>query len=218
MRSALLSLVLAVACSQPPAVSGVDPSEGLPGTELKVIGERFGDEVSLALAPRGGGEEVVLNVTSRTPIVLGATVPDAAPAGEYDLVVEVPGHQVRVTRGFTVRAVPVDEPCGRLYTANTAINAITGEVIVDRFYRDGKRETLRTKLTDIQQVEYEREVLDDGKVCSVVYLRKADGERFRFADDVKVDLKSRAYKLAQEIGKSVEVTREDPVPEATEGG
>ena len=67
-----------------------------------------------------------------------------------------PGHEVRVSRGFTVKAVPQDEPCGKLYTANTAINAITGEVIVDRFYKDGKRETLRTKLTDISRVEYER--------------------------------------------------------------
>jgi hypothetical protein len=209
-------LLLGIACSQPPAVSGVDPSEGLPGSTLQVVGERFGDEVSLALAPSAGGDRVALDVTARSAVVIGATVPEAAPPGDYDLIVTVPGHEVRVKGGYVVRAVPVDEPCGKLYTANTAINAITGEVIVDRFYKDGKRETLRTKLDDITQVEYERVAVADGQLCSVVYLRTEEGGRFRFSDDIKVDLKQRAYKLGQEIGKSVKVTREDPAPATPE--
>ena len=207
------SCLVMLACSQPPAVSGVDPSEGLPGSEIKVVGERFGDEVSLSLSPVGGGDEVLLNVTERTAIVLSAVVPDTAPAGKYDLVVEAPGHEVRVKKGFTVKAVPKDEPCGKLYTANTATNMIVGEIVVERFYKDGRRETLRTKLTDIEQVEYERVAVGDGKLCSVVYLRKTDGDRFRYSDDIKVDLKQRAYRFAQSINKPVVVTREDALPE-----
>ena len=55
--------------------------------------------------------------------------------------------------------------------------------------------------------------MGDGKLCSVVYLRKTDGDRFRYSDDIKVDLKQRAYRFAQSINKPVVVTREDALPE-----
>ena len=62
------SCLVMLACSQPPAVSGVDPSEGLPGSEIKVVGERFGDEVSLSLSPVGGGAcEKSSNPTRKQP-------------------------------------------------------------------------------------------------------------------------------------------------------
>ncbi len=213
MRWPLAPLLLAgaLACTEPPEVSGVDPAQGRPGTAFQVQGERFTAGTTLTLSPQGGGEATELAISRRSPEALHSTIPEGTAAGTYDLLVATPNQVLVLDGGFEVVAPPVDTPCGHLYTANTAVNLGTGEVVVDRFFPDDKRETVRVPLTEIARVEYERLAQDGGKTCHVVYLRRKEGGRLRFMDDAEVDLKARAYKLAQELGVPVEVTREDPV-------
>jgi hypothetical protein len=209
------------ACGQPPAFTGVDPSETLPGTEVRLVGERFGDQLGVFLegpnalpaapatvgatpAPSQPATSISLLVTARSAATLTVAVPAETVPGTYDIVLRDPSWEVRVPAALVVRAPVVDAPCGHLYTANTTVSNVTGEVVVDRFYQDGQRETLRVKLADIERIEVERVPLEGGAVCSVVWMRKKDGERFRFADDASLDLASRGFKLGQEIGKPVE--------------
>lgn len=216
MRAWAMAVLLA-GCTQPPMVNSVTPTEGLPGTEVDVMGERFGAEATVQLEPVGGSVPVSMVLSERSAVVLSGTVPEDLAPGAYTLVVVDGGTRIEVDPPFTVKAPVVDVPCGNLYTANTTTSLITKEVFIDRFYtKDGRRETLRIPLADLEGVEYERLAREDGSLCHVVWLRKGDGERVRYADDAKNDLKARAYKFAQELGKPISVTREDDVPPVDE--
>lgn len=208
-----LAFLALAACSTPPTITGVDPSEGVAGTEFKVVGTNFAPDVSVSLAPESG-DPLPLTLTDANAVVLSTAAPATAPAGTYAVVVTQGGIEVRVSGGFTVSPPVVDLPCGNLYTANTVVSLATREAVVDRFYRDERRETVRVPLDDVVAVDFER-VAVDGGLCSVVYLRQKNGERVRFQDDIEVDLKARAYKLGQDLGKKVEITREDPAPAPT---
>lgn len=225
-RSLLLLTLSVLGCTQAPDVRAVSPSEGPAGTEIRIEGETFDTEVSVTLRPDGADQGgTALSLTSVSASSLVGTVPEALQPGAYTLVVKQSNQTVLVPRGFTVRAPPQDQPCGQLYTANTQVSPLTGQVVIDRFYRDGKRETVRKTLDEVQRVAFERIAVEGGKRCSVIYLETDGGERLRFADVLEgsepagkgLDLKARAYKLGQEIGKPVEVTREDPAaPAASE--
>jgi hypothetical protein len=200
MRAALLSAML-FACSQPPSVTAVEPNRALPGEPVAVIGERFVEPVAVSL--EGGAAPVPIQPSSVAAGRVTLTIPDGTAAGTYDLVVRTSGVAVRAPGAFLVLAPPADEPCGGLYRANTKVAALAREVVIDRFYRDGHRETIRAKLDEIATIEHAKVPGPDGATCSVITLVKSDGERLRFADDAKVDLANRAQKLAQEIGKPV---------------
>jgi len=211
-RSLWLPWLLAIcACSQPPAFTGVDPAETLSGTEVRIVGERFSEDLSVrlesprnfAVSPVSSPAPVPLLVSARTTATLTVAIPAETPSGTYDLVLQDSSYEVRVPAALVIRAPVVDAPCGDLYTANTTVSNVTDEVVVDRFYKAGERETLRVKLADIRGIEVERVPMEDGRTCSVIWMRKADGERFRFADDAAVDLTIRGQKLGQEIGKPV---------------
>ncbi|MFK7928306.1 MAG: IPT/TIG domain-containing protein [Myxococcota bacterium] len=211
-RVVLLALAATVAaCSTPPTVTGVDPSEGPAGTEFKIIGTGFSGETTVFLASEGDSFRQPLALTSQDAVVMSSKIPESVAAGTYTVVVAQGGVEVHAVGGFVVTPVVVDQPCARTYTANTMVSLATKEVVVDRFHLDDRRETLRVSLDDVQAVDFEK-IAVEGGLCSVIYLRQTSGERLPFQDDVKVDLKARAYRLGQELGKPVSVTREDPAP------
>ena len=51
--------------------------------------------------------------------------------------------------------------------------------------------------------------LDDGKLCSVIYMKKTDGRRVSFDDDTRLNLEPRAYKLGNVMKKPTVTTRKD---------
>ena len=219
-RAALAIIVSLAACSSPPDVTVVDPSEGPAGSMVRIEGTGFQPTVSVGLRAEGSAD-TALSVQTIKPTALTVKVPDALEAGAYTLVVAQGGNEVLVPSGFTVAAPVQDQPCGNLYTANTQVSPITEQVVIDRFYtKDDKRETVRVGLDKVKRVAFEKVAVDKG-LCSVIYLDTADGKRLRFADAIEsgdakkgLDLKARAYKLGQEIGKPVDVTREDAPPAA----
>jgi len=102
-----------------------------------------------------------------------------------------------------VKAPPPDVPCGGDYTANTQVSWVRKVIVVDRFYKDGAREVLRTPFNDVTKIEIEAVPHEKG-TCSVVYILKTDGSRLRYAESLTEDLTARAYKFANELQKPVD--------------
>ncbi len=205
-------LALVFACATDPVVSGVDPASVIAGGAVKVSGEGFAEGAQVALIGPSG--PVALDqVTIRGVVVAEVTVPPTVPAGTYDVSVTVDGRTGVASGALEVTAPPVEVPCAGDYQANTQLSLAREVIVIDRFFLKGprkdERETLRVSLGDIEGVEYELVKMDDGRLCSVIFVRKDDGSRVMFDDDTEVDLKDRAYRLSRDIGKPVKVTRED---------
>lgn len=199
--SRLLLLILAACGSPAPVISGVDPAEALPGDTVKVMGENFGEGVSVTIA----GQPATTRALG--PVLLEVDLPEGVEPGETQLVVTV-GDQSS-SQAFTVAEVKEDVPCAGAYTANTQLSLAREVVVIDKFFKDETRETLRIPIGEISQVEYELIAKDTDKPCSVIFVRTEDGQRHMFDDDHDVDLKERAYSMARDMGKKVSVTRED---------
>jgi hypothetical protein len=194
-------------CSSP-TVSSVEPWRAPPGETVQVVGEDFSPRVKVYLAKEGQHRAALEQVEVAGPTRLSAMLPEEVDPGIYDLVVEHRGRAGRLPSALELLP-PVDEtPCSDEFTANTELSIIRKEVVVDRFYRNGDRQTVRLGLGEVERVEYE--LVDDGiRQCSVIYLRTTEGKRVVFNDDTKVDLRDRASKIARDMGKELEVTRLD---------
>jgi hypothetical protein len=211
MRSPILLLLLA-ACSAAPTLTEIDPSRAMPGERVVIRGERMVPPLVVRLrASEGDQPEVSATVLEEGPDHVAVELPGTLAPGHYDVVVASQTHALRGASSLLVLEPPSDKPCGNLYRANTKVSALAGEVVVDRFYASGERETITASLKDVASVELAAVALDEDRTCSVITLVKRDGERLRFADDPAVDLSARAKRLAEEIGRPL--TRASDVPE-----
>lgn len=205
-------IVTLLACAADPVVSGVDPASVEPGATVVVTGENFAEGATVALSGPGG--DVGLDsVVVKGVILAEGKVPDTVAPGTYDLKVTVDGRTGVRAGALEVVKLPDEVPCGGMYHANTQLSLAREVIVIDRFYqkgpRDGERETLRLPLDELTGVEYELVKMDDGTLCSVIFVRHKDGHRVMFDDDTEVDLKDRAYRMSRDIGKPITVTRED---------
>jgi hypothetical protein len=199
-------LLLLLACSSAPKLTSAQPEELVPGAELTIMGEALeGGSITLV----GVGGPVAIPTTGSGSVVLLGTLPEELVPGSYDVVVDVGGVEATLTRAVMVKPLRSEEPCSEEYTANTQLSLARKVVVVDRFWKDGERETVRANIDEIERVEYELMRRKDGKLCSAVYMKRTDGTRLLFADDGKVDLKQRAYMLGRDMSKPVDVVRED---------
>ncbi len=206
----MLSLILAVACSSGPELKGVDPVVANPGQSIALLGDDFADDAEAFLQKGEGAPATAFSFTEvKGPVLVHATVPEGQTPGVYTVGIKQDSGVSTLPGVLTIEAVKADTPCAGEYTANTQLSLARKEVVVDRFYREGERETLKIPLRDIQRVEYELVKMPDGELCSVIFMRKTDGDRVMFDDDKEVDLRERAYKLGQSMGKKVETTRMD---------
>lgn len=206
-------MLMLAACTPDPVVGAVRPGEVLAGQPIEVSGEGFAPGMRLSLAPEQGPELPLSSVEVKGVVLASAVVPESVAPGRYDVVVEVEGRSGRGLGALEVIQLPAEEPCAGLYTANTQLSLARGVIVIDRFYvkgpRKDERETLRIDLDEVERIEYELVKMKDDTLCSVIFVRTGDGRRVMFDDDTKVDLKDRAYRMASEIGKPVQVTRED---------
>lgn len=201
-------LLVFAACTTPPRVDAVDPSAVQPGQAVSVLGEGFGEDAIVELVLDGASTS--LEATKRTgSIVLEVEVPAEAAAGMYAVRVRSGGKAASLDKALTVEAAAVEIPCGGTYTANTQLSLAREVVVIDRFYTDGARQTLRLPIPTIEQVEYELVRGEDGRLCSAIFMRRDRGDRVLFDDDRELDLKDRAFKMGQAMGKKVVVTRQD---------
>ncbi len=207
----ITTLLLFAACSAP-EVREVSPSEVPAGEAIAILGEHLDDPKAEVTLTQTGGTTVVLEVTNRAADSLSAMVPVRTQPGTYDVVVTRGRDESGLPAALVVTRPRDDVPCTGEYTANTQLSLGRHLVVIDRFYRDGQRETVRVPTDEIEKVEYERRV-EAGKTCSAIFLRRKDATRLVFDDDSRVDLKDRATKMAKDLGVPVEIVREDPIPE-----
>jgi len=158
--------------------------------------------VSAALVTLQGANYPLERLRSSAESVEGE-VPLYTTPGTYDVVVSVDGVSTGIEAGVQVLRPRSEIPCTGEYTANTHISVPKNQVTIDRFHRDGTRETLRIDGGEVAAVHYEYRTLEVGE-CWVIYLVKADGTKVVFDDDPKVDLRDRAQKMARDLDKPLE--------------
>lgn len=98
-----------------------------------------------------------------------------------------------------------EAPCAGGYEANTQLALAKEQVVVDRFYDDGRRETVRVPLDAVDRLAVESIPQGDGRACSVIWLHRTDGSRLIFDDDAEADLTPRARELGAAMGRPVDV-------------
>ena len=204
----LLSLLL-LACNSGPQVTGLDRADVHPGESFRLAGEGFSGEIDVFVTSSSTEPTRLEGVLLVDGTTVEARVPEGLAVGAYSVGVRQDGVDVLFDGQLQVSPVPDDQPCSGEYTANTQLSLARKLVVVDRFFRAGERETVRVELEDIDKIDYELQQLDTGERCSAIFLHLADGRRIIFADDTSVELKDRAYKLGRDVGKRVEITRQD---------
>jgi hypothetical protein len=184
-------ILLLLACASPPELSPIEPSAVAPGGRIVASGQRFGEDPRAFLVD--GETEVALPLYSRGVSELSAQVPRRTPTGEYTFV-------VRTEEGESSQPMSVVEPdleraCHGLYQADNAVVPSRGLVVLSRTFRDGEETVEELPMKSIGQVMLTQRTLEDGRACTGVYLSTDEGLRL-FMDDVDVDLRPRARRLA----------------------
>jgi len=199
--------LFAVACMGSPEITSVAVPEVSGGQVVAVAGSGFAPG-TVARLQAVDAETVPLEVVVTSRHELSATLPAWVRPGVYDLVVERDG-VVNIAPGAVTVVPPREEvACAGEYTANTELSLVRAQVVIERYYRDGDRETVTLPLDTIARVEFEA-TEDAQGMCSAVFLRTEDGRRIVFHDDRTVDLRERAWRVATTMGKELEVTRPD---------
>lgn len=212
LRYTLVSALLAAACATPPSIDAVTPSEGVGGSTITISGGPFTSDATLAIAPNDVfPNEAILPLSANAPEALQTVIPAQLPHATYDLLLRQSGFTVTITDGFKVVPPPEDTPCSRLYTANTTISMVKKELAIDRFYKDGRKESDSIELKDVTSIQFRNHEMTSGETCEVIELI-TDDQRYRFADDVKptsppkggLTMLKRAERLSNEINKPLE--------------
>ena len=87
-----------------PVLTSLDPTNGLPGAEVTITGENFGEDATVIQVSFGNTEAQVSSVTN-TSIV--TTVPENLEEGELQVSVSRDGVSANTTLAFTVNPLPV---------------------------------------------------------------------------------------------------------------
>jgi hypothetical protein len=205
-----LALLLLFACQRGALVESVAPADIPAGDRIEVFGQHFRPEASWSIVDGDVHfplEQVVIDAGIR----VSALVPVFVQPGTYDVLVSEGDAVQGLVDVLTVRPPRAEVPCTGEYTTNTQLSLLKKLVIIDRFHRTGERETLKIGSDEITAVEYERRPTDAG-YCSAIFVRRADGSRVLFDDDLKVELKSRAQKMAQDLQKPIELLADADLP------
>ena len=200
-------LFLLVACTGSPEIASVTTPEVTGGQPITVQGSGFAPG-TVAFLQGVEGEPIELVVTVGSRRELTATPPTHVRPGVYDLVIERDGEKSLAPGAITVVPPREELACAGEYTANTELSLVRAQVVIERYYRDGDRETVTLPLDEIERIEFESSEDAQG-MCSAVFLRTKDGRRIVFHDDRTVDLKDRAWRVATTMGKELDITRRD---------
>jgi hypothetical protein len=198
----MFSMLVWLACSSAPTVTSVDPNPAQPGQLVKIFGEDFGEGATVGLSEEDGVATSLEEVSVAGLVMLEGTVPVHISPGKYEVTVNVDGKTGKMPVELVIELPVTEVPCSGEYTANTQVSLTRKEAAIDRFYKNGERETVRVSIDEIVKIEVEKRQTED-QTCSVIWFVKNDGKRLIFADDTKVDLKDRAYKLARDMGKDI---------------
>lgn len=209
-----IAALLFLACSKPPVVDLVDPSEGAAGAEIQILGSEFTPDASATL-----GGQPVEGLVVRGVVVLSGTVPAGLEAGPHDLVVTTAGGSGKKGGAYTVKvqqALDAGVPCGGGFTAFSQLSMAREVMVIDKHYKagpngeEGKRDTVRLPFKDIASIAYqEAKVTQEGeeRTCSAIWVVTKSGDRHLFDDDTTENLQQRANEIAVGIQKPIDVTR-----------
>lgn len=210
----LILAATALGCaSEPPSVSGVDPSTGPAGTTLTITGDHLTQDVTVKV-----GGQPLADATLVDAQTIRGQVPEGLEAGSVDVsVVDGQGRQMKRSDAFVVASTaPPEHPCRSSEKRFTAIPPDGSVVKIDRHLEGGKVDRKSFSTGQIQAIELRRIPLPDAvpapsdreedaapaPMCSAIYLLlEGDKGRVLFDADDAVDLKGQAQKIAQGLGK-----------------
>ena len=193
------------ACASGPTIESVDPTTSIVGTSVSVFGTGFTEGTTLHLQNEKGLRTPLESIEHSGLVVIRGQVPKTLEAGKYQYVVAAGGAEA-VSQSVTITVPEPDIPCSGNYTANTQVSWARQVVVVDRFYKNGERETLQTPFNDVASIEVVSHPKDD-KTCSAVFLNLTDGSRLRYAESLSEDLSQQAFKFANEMKKPITKTQ-----------
>lgn len=199
----MVFLLAAIGCGSAPEVTlrSVTPASVSPGSAVELRGDGLGPGTVFWLqGPRG---DVPLPVRWEGDGV-HAIVPELPPGVWSVLAMRGPG---TASAPLEIVRSPDEAPCARPYQANTQLSVADGLAVVDRFYADGTRERVETRLGEIARLELLAIARPDGSICSAILLRRTDGVAVIYEDDDGVDLRPRAETLARFMAKDLEISQ-----------
>jgi hypothetical protein len=200
LRVVLIGVLLA-GCRSAPEVRNVYPRDLPAGQSLGFEGDNFRDGLAIGLVDERGVAVPLPVVRVRGPGNVDAVIPEATIPGRYSVTVgDVPVDGVVVE----VRPPRDEEPCTGAWTTNTQLSLPRHRVVMDRFGVDGSHVVVEVAIDDIAAIELVRKALPDGTACSAILLRRTDGRRIVFQDDLRYDLGDRAARTAAAIGRPLE--------------
>ncbi len=209
-----VAALLLLACSKPPVVDLVDPSEGPPGAAIQILGSEFTPDARATL-----GGQPIEGFVVRGVVALSGTVPAGLEAGPQELVVTTAAGTVTKPGAYTVKVQQAAEagvPCAGEFTAFSQLSMAREVMVIDKHYKEGpdgeegKRDTVRLPFREIASIAYEEaKVTEQGeeRICSAIWVVTKSGDRHLFDDDTVENLQRRANEIAVGIQKPIEVTR-----------
>jgi hypothetical protein len=184
---------------------------GPPGTAVVVTGQHFGPGTTARLGPQPLEGIVRVDETA-----LRGAIPADAPAGPLALIVtDGQGRSATLPSAFTVEAPKptLDNPCDPAIKLFSHIPPTADFVRLDLHPPEGPVEQEQIPVRDIETVEYEAR-LQGSTVCASIWLRTRKGARHLFDSDATVPLRQQAQRIANGLGKKLEVVFEEAAPEA----
>ena len=205
----LVSLLLACA-TPPPSPTAVEPSKGEAGTSVTVTGQHFGPGTTARLGAWPLGDAARIDEQT-----LRGTVPlDAAPGPLVLVVTDSRGRSATLPAAFTVTAprATLDDPCDPEIKLFAHIPPTADFVRLDLHPPSGAVEQEQIPVREIASVEYEARRQGE-RLCSSIWLRTRRGARHLFDSDAKVPLRQQAQRIANGLGKKLEVVADEVAQE-----
>lgn len=101
----------------------------------------------------------------------------------------------------------VPTPCGTAFTTNTRVSVSEQTVDIDRFEGHARVEHIHLGADALERVEHE--IIGEPTRCSAIFLVGKDGRRVLFDNHPELDLEPRARRLAEMLGLTLAVVRDD---------
>ncbi len=200
----MLPLLLLACSTPPPSISTIEPDSGPAGTTIVVTGDNLVEGTVLRL-----GRQDLTDLTVTPPNRVEGKVPEGLSTGPVDLVVATPaGQRVSRSKAFEVTAAEQPDPCGSSERRMTHIPPTADVVKIDRWVTDDEVERSEIPTRDIQAVVYEQTDSANGS-CAAIWLQTR-GSRVLFDAQADADLSSQAQKIANGLGKPLELGTRAP--------
>jgi hypothetical protein len=199
-------IVTLLACSSdPPFISEITPEKGAAGDQITLIGQNLSDDYGYALA---GVPLEALSIADAGRAT--ATVPAGLPTGPVDLSISGGRNNITIGGLFSVAEPLTEDPCDPSVRRMTHIPS-TADVVKIDLYRGEEVERTQLSTREIERIEYEARVDEAGAYCSSIWL-KTRGGRVLFDADRVAPLRKQAQKIANGLGRPIEIIHEDEFP------